>query len=513
MAVSSTTHFLALFSGCENGHGQTKVLNSQRHGKQEAKYRTVREPLTEDLVQQHFDGKMGIASIPIDESSCCRFGALDIDDYNLDLVILKRKVGRLKLPLVMCRSKSGGAHLYLFLSESVAAVEVRDKLSEFASALGCGDCEIFPKQEEILAERGDLGNFLNLPYFNEKHTTRYALKEDGDSLTLEEFLELADSAKMSLEELREFKLSNNDDLLPNGPPCLQQLSEFGIPEGGRNIVMFNVGTYLKKAFPDTWEIAMEKHNQDHSNPALPAKEVATLQEQLKSKDYHYQCKTEPLQSHCNRSLCRSRKFGISRNQAFPALGGQTVVESEPPVWFMDVDGSRLEIGTKQLQIQIEFQRACMDQIFKMPARMKDAEWRDLVDSLMDNATRITVPEELTRKGQFNELLETFCTGRLQARSEEELLTGKPWTDGDFTFFKLGSLQDFLKRNGFTQYTRGQITERLKEMNSGEDARKEYKFKDNKGEWAKVRVWFIPKIQRGDVELPDVTFEKDDDVPF
>ena len=511
---ASAKRFLGLFSGCENAHGQTTVLDKLRHGKQKAEYIAVREPLTCELIQEHLAGTRGIASIPIDEKSCCRFGALDIDDYNLDLAALKRKVSRLKLPLVMCRSKSGGAHLYLFLSESVPAVEVRDKLSEFSSALGCSTCEVFPKQEEVIAERGDLGNFLNLPYFNFLHTTRYALKEDGDSLTLDEFLDLAEAARMTFEEFRNFKLSNDEDLLPNGPPCLQQLTEFGIPQGGRNTVLFNVGIYLKNSSPETWKESLEKHNQSYCTPSLPAKEVVSVQEQLKKKEYNYQCKVEPLNSHCNRSLCRTRKFGISHHQAFPAIGGMTVVQSEPPVWFVDVDGARLELGTKQLQMQIDFQRACMEQMYKMPARMKESEWRDLIDSLMDNATRITVPEELTRKGQFSELLEIFCTGRLQAHTPEELLTGKPWTEEKFTYFKLGSLQEFLKGHGFNHYTRGQITERLKEMNNGGQADKQFRFKDNKDAWRKIRVWFVPEIYRGDVDFPPVTFEKDDDdVPF
>jgi hypothetical protein len=189
-----------------------------------------------------------------------------------------------------------------------------------------------------------------------------------------------------------------------------------------------------------------------------------------------------------------------------------VVESEPPVWFVDVDGSRLELSTKQLQMQVEFQRACMEQMYKMPAKVKDADWRDLIDNLLDAATRISVPEELTNKGQFAELVEMFCTSRIRAHAPEELLTGKPWTEEGYTYFKLTALQDFLKRNNFLHYTRGQITERIKEMNSGEDADKEYRFKDDQDNWRKVRVWFVPEITKGEVELESANF-KDEEVPF
>ena len=182
---NSAQRFLDLFLGSQGAHGQTDVLGRQRNGKQEARYEIVRAPLTVDLVQDHLDGKLGVGSIPIDETNHCRFGALDIDDYNLDLPVLLAKIKRFKLPLVLCRSKSGGAHLFLFLSEKVPASEVRDRLAEFASVLGWGNCEIFPKQEELLAERGDVGNFINLPYQNAKHTTRYALQRNGNSLELE----------------------------------------------------------------------------------------------------------------------------------------------------------------------------------------------------------------------------------------------------------------------------------------------------------------------------------------
>jgi hypothetical protein len=506
---NSAQRFLDLFLGSQGAHGQTDVLGRQRNGKQEARYEIVRAPLTVDLVQDHLDGKLGVGSIPIDETNHCRFGALDIDDYNLDLPVLLAKIKRFKLPLVLCRSKSGGAHLFLFLSEKVPASEVRDRLAEFASVLGWGNCEIFPKQEELLAERGDVGNFINLPYQNAKHTTRYALQRNGNSLELEKFLDLAEKSRISAKQLAALEFAAESAALPDGPPCLQKLTEFGIPEGGRNVTLLNVGVYYKQAAPNDWKELLEKHNQDYCNPPLPAREVVLVQEQLEKKEYFYTCKQEPIHGHCNKSLCRSRKFGVGNANSHVPVGGLTVVESEPPVWFVDVDGARLELSTKQLQMQVEFQRACMEQMYTMPARMKEADWRDLVDNLLKDATRIPVPEELTQKGLFAELLENFCTSRIQARSPEELLTGKPYTDEGVTYFKLSSLQEYLKRNNFTHYTRGQITERLKEMNTGSESDKTYRFRDNSDNWKSVRVWFVPEMHRGEVDLPEVTFEEED----
>ena len=229
--MTTAKRFLALFEGYEGAHGQTYVLERRRHGKTQAKYEIVREPLTEELVQDHLDGKRGVGSIPINANNKCRFGALDIDDYNLDLAALYQKVQRLKLPLTTCRSKSGGAHLFLFLAEEVPAADVREKLAEFSSALGFGTCEIFPKQEEVHHDRGDVGNFINLPYFNVKYTTRYALDSDGESLDIELFLDSAESSRKTFKELRAFPKGTDTEVIPNGPPCLQQLTTTGIPEG------------------------------------------------------------------------------------------------------------------------------------------------------------------------------------------------------------------------------------------------------------------------------------------
>jgi len=507
--VDIATRFLDLFTGSRSAHGQADVLGEQRGAKQQAKYEIIRQPLTVELVQDHLDGKLGVGSIPIDETNHCRFGALDIDDYHLDHVQLLAKIKRFKLPLILCRSKSGGAPLYLFMAESISCAEMRDRLAEFASVLGWGTCEIFPRQEEIKVERGDTGSCINLPYQNSKHTTRYALRGDGSSLLLEEFIELAETSRITAKQLVEIELGKKSDILPDGPPCCQQLTEHGIPEGGRNMTLLNIGIYYKQAAPNDWKGLLEKHNQDYCSPPLPAREVVSIQEQLNKKEYYYTCKQEPIHSHCNKSLCRSRKYGIGDAGTFPVLGGLTVVESEPPVWFIDVNGARLELSTKQLQMQVEFQRACMEQLYKMPARMKEADWRDAIDNLLADATRITVPEELTQKGLFMELLEVFCTSRIAAHSPEELMTGKPWTEDGVTYFKLSSLQEFLKRNNFVQYTRGQITERLKEMNNGGETSRTYRFVDNNDQWKSVRVWHVPEMKRGEVDLPAVTFEEED----
>jgi hypothetical protein len=57
----------------------------------------------------------GIGIVPIRDDATCVWGAIDIDlDKEPNLTVLAKQVHKLELPLIVCRSKSGGAHLYLF---------------------------------------------------------------------------------------------------------------------------------------------------------------------------------------------------------------------------------------------------------------------------------------------------------------------------------------------------------------------------------------------------------------
>ncbi len=161
--MSQAKRLLATFAGASNAHGTTIVGRVGRNGKAESQSRIIREPLTEELVQSHIDGGQGVGAIPINDENKCQFGCLDIDVYDLNHAELQAKIQKMKLPLMHCRSKSGGAHLYLFMKDWESAGQVRDYLSEMSIALGHSGCEIFPKQDTIIAERGDVGNFITCP--------------------------------------------------------------------------------------------------------------------------------------------------------------------------------------------------------------------------------------------------------------------------------------------------------------------------------------------------------------
>ena len=100
--------------------------------------------------------------------------------------------------------------------------------------------------------------------------------------------------------------------LADGPPCLQILAQNKISEGGRNNGLFNLGVYLRKAYPDTWDAELLTYNMQYLDPPLPLGEVNIVAKQLEKKDYAYKRNDSPINAHCNKTLCLTRRHGIGQ---------------------------------------------------------------------------------------------------------------------------------------------------------------------------------------------------------
>ena len=184
----SIDKFKEIFKGLERAHGCTKINTPGENGvKVKGQSFVVRQPVTDDLWLKHLGGSQSLGIIPINDDNQCQWGCVDIDSYaGFDHKKLINQIKQLNLPLVVCRSKSGGAHVFLFTTEPVSAERMRDKLTEIKTALGYGGSEVFPKQIKLKSQ-DDTGNFLNLPYFNGDNTTRYAFLSNGEAANLSGF--------------------------------------------------------------------------------------------------------------------------------------------------------------------------------------------------------------------------------------------------------------------------------------------------------------------------------------
>tara|TARA_R110000772_G_scaffold59311_2_gene134270 strand:- start:219 stop:692 length:474 start_codon:yes stop_codon:yes gene_type:complete len=157
----------------------------------------------------------------------------------------------------------------------------------------------------------------------------------------------------------------------------------------------------------------------------------------------------------------------------------------------------------------------MEVINIMPPLMKAPDWQQLINGKMAKALLIEVSNDGSVSGQFLAHLQEFCTDRAQARTKEDMLLRKPWTESNMeevkgkqvdvsrTFFRLKDLHAYLLRQKFTHYTNtGQIIAELRKLDGI------HKFFKLKGQG--VNTWGILAFNPID---SDYAIQEQDEVPF
>jgi len=420
--------FEKIFKGLERAHGCTKVSAPVENGvKLKGQSFVVRQPVTTDLWQMHLKGTQSLGIIPINEDNQCIWGCVDIDSYaGFDHKKLIDKIKQFKLPLIVCRSKSGGAHVFLFTEQPVTAESMRDKLTEIKTLLGYGGSEVFPKQIQ-LKSADDTGNFLNLPYFSGDQTTRYAFKGDGEAATLEEFYELYDYVKQ--KDITKIKIERPKSDFDDAPPCIELMAINKIPEGGRNNSLFHYAVYAKQKWPAEWKSRLTMFNIAASTSPLSESEVDIIKRQHDKKDWGYKCNDVPMCNLCDKKLCRTRKYGIGEEIVFPLLSDLQKVKLEKPYYYLNVDGERLHLeNVKFLKQQSLFQEACMEQLDFKPPTVKPKDWDMIINPLMKNHEPVEAPEGVTTQDQLQNHLEEYCLNRQVSTDKNDLKKGGVWTN-------------------------------------------------------------------------------------
>jgi hypothetical protein len=441
-----------IFEGSYNAYGQTrKTEEYDERGKHKTKSVITKQPVTDQMWADHLlgsDPALGI--IPINEDSKCKWACIDIDVYNLNHKELIDKIKINKLPLVVFRSKSGGAHVFLFTKEFTPAALFRNKLKDIAAMLGYARSEIFPKQNHINKDRGDVGSFLNLPYHNVNQTLRYAFKEDGSAMSIDEFFNYYDQIVLTEEELVELKIKEDkpedNDLLKGAPPCLRMLAQEGIPNGQRNNAMYNFGVYVKKRFPDNWDTKIFNYNDKYCQPPLDKKEVDILIKSITGKEYQYKCKDEPIASFCNSKKCIKQEFGVGDDFS-PGLEIKEIQKytSNPPIYYVTVGEGMVEVSGADLHEPDKFSLKCLEQINQSMLPVAKLIWRKQINKLLQESIPIEAPEVLKTDNQLKELLIEFIS-RANGKKKEDIKRGIPFTENGTSYFKFKSFWNFLLRS-------------------------------------------------------------------
>jgi len=458
--------FHELFVSNPSVHGQTSLTGKtrDRDGKQDSRSFLVKAPLNNSVWEEHLKGEKIIGCTPLVNEDRVRWGALDVDVYQDTNTIedIVTKVKEHKLPFVVCRSKSGGAHVYLFFSEEVSAAAVIDKLKSFSAFFGQGACEIYPKQPKISNRKDDskYGNWINMPYSGNP-TLQYAFNDNGDALDPLQFLELAHQKKLSKEAFNSLEVPKLEtEELPEGPPCLNYIFQNRTQHSeSRNVTLANVAVYLKKAAPTDWKHLLPKYNKKFSEP-LEDREVEALINSYSKKNYKYQCSNQPLCKYCDAKLCGQRKYGIGSEEFLPNNRSLMQLKSDPPLWFLTLDDTEIQLTTEQFDNFNLFNQKVMEQLlFKYPP-IKQEDWVNQQNLLLKNCTQIEIPFEMTPVGQLVEYVTMFCAS---ASDNPNNIKNGPIKLNNSFYFRMIDLKDYLSQQRFKELPDNKVLSVLKQV--------------------------------------------------
>lgn len=460
---TSVERFMALFRGNPRSHGQ---WNPKERDPNKNSYTKKVAYSTTDC-EKHLNGATGLGLVPILDNSTCYWGAIDIDNHgqseDVDLVGIEARVQELELPLVVCRSKSGGAHLYLFGREPLRAVQVHGMLAKWAKDLGVPgvDC-IYPKQTKLAHEEDggrQLGNWINLPYFNAEETVRYAV-ENGQPLPFELFLALAENRAVTSFDLDTMHGNEHSD----APPCIAQGILEGIESGSRNEFAYNLTLYMKKRFPEDYKDRIYDMNGAIFKQPLPFIEIKKVVMSAGRRDYRYKCGTEPCKSMCDRKVCLTRKFGITQDQSdemdaelkLPEFGMLSRYTTNPVRWELTVEGKVIPLSTEEMMDWRVVRNKIVESLLRMVPMIKNDRWHKVLEQLIPTCRIVEAPEDASTDGIIKTQLVEFMRKidltdpGVDIEKRKDLFRGLPVVqmlpEGKCVMFRGQDLVTYLKRN-------------------------------------------------------------------
>lgn len=509
--------FEKLFKGYERAYGQFTPFKglTSLNGKQEGKYSTIKDTIPEQAYSGHLGGTHGLGIIPVNEKGESSFGVLDVDVYGDDLSLYRAALLRSPLPLSLFRSKSGGLHVYVFFKPAASAVRVQKALKNLAEVYGIDiltkrstrkSPEVFPKQTKAVA--GKQGSFINLPYFGGNNTDRYMFSEDGEALPLRDALDYIKDRQTSIES---FEQALNALPFGDAPPCLQTLLLLDPFEsvGNRNTFLFSVAVFLKKKDEDGFDDTLHAINRDLSNP-LPEKEVQeTIVASIKQRDYFYKCREAPLCDFCRSGKCKGREYGVGREGgSFSSLefGRMRQIGEHEPLYTWEVrqqdmeEWATLEFRNEtELIDQRRFGELCLRHLKRMPSKLKEQEWRNLLNTAAAEMeqVKLTAAEDTSSYSLFLRYALEFILSTVRADTRQQINSGRVFFDeGLQTYFFRGiDLQEYVvKTKGLKGFANAEYLRLYRKMGA---VNKVIRLTAEKT----LRVWSIDKSLLDTFELP------------
>jgi Primase C terminal 1 (PriCT-1) len=441
---------------------------------------TQRKQYTIEDVKTHLAGGLGLGVSPLLPNNTCWFAAIDVDRRDdvdeVDFVSISERVQSAGLPLVVCRSRSGGAHLYLFLRKPAPAKLIRAKMQEWADKLAIvgTDCLMPSADYQVVNDDGvpHISRSINLPYLGGDQTDRYAFNATGSvKLNFHQFLVRAEAVRIDPGLL----VPMPGDEFGEAPPCVQRLVKDGVSAGMRNEALTQIAIYLKRVDSKDVTPRLAVVNKSVLDPPLKMDELKKIANSVTRRDYLYRCKVEPCKSLCDSTACLTRKFGIrpaehDQNEAGDALAALPVIDDiarvqdteDGGVYRIRINGHSVTAPIRKLIHIREAQILFVERIgIALPAKISFSTWYDFIINHIRGARIDIQAAEDTDTGSVHAQINDFIAGRLK-NEHDDVTDGRddlmqrrarldtaPIREGDEVVFRLPTFERYCRDKRIT----------------------------------------------------------------
>lgn len=408
---TDSQRFALLFKGKTNTYVRNELPKEKPQPGQKIKTKITNNEGTvdKDLLMKHLNGDFGVGVCPVNAEGKCWFGVLDIDYYQSKIKRVLHFIKEYQLPLLPFRSKSGGLHVYLFLSKGVSAKTMRETLNQIVyyfsldMLYGKAKVEVFPKQDKAEG----YGSSVTLPYFNAEHPYTYLLDLDGNPVPFKEALDYIQKHISSIDAVKEAleHLPYND-----APPCIQRIlisEDVGGEDTGRNNFLYSFTVYAKKKWGNGFEDYVKEVNDNFEVP-LEDSVVEQTCTSVREHEYVYKCKDIPCNSFCDKPTCRKREFGLGKDKGhFTGIDfGQLYryKTAEPYyVWKLRLQGQEAWVDVifkdeGYLLDQKNFAKMCVRYLNQAPMQVSNNDWYTVLNSILPNIQDVEVKQESDTSG-------------------------------------------------------------------------------------------------------------------
>jgi hypothetical protein len=179
---------------------------------------------------------------------------------------------------------------------------------------------------------------------------------------------------------------------------------------------------------------------------------------------------------CNKPLCQTREFGVMGGlvqvwEDWNIEGVRKIVQvnaagaimDESPQYIMSINGQDVKFTRPELTSNTKFREKVFERLDKMPPRMNNAMWDQMIQHWLVNHEVIEIPYELTTTASLGTLLKDFIDAAPDAKSRSDLLRGMVLFENNAFLFHFESFARYLQQQRYPTSSPNSLWHQLRNL--------------------------------------------------